>query len=138
MISEQHVRKFCYEDPRLIENYDKAIADTAHIWEIHHRVESIMNCGAEELIAKDCYENRPAHDLIFMTKSEHRKLHHAGKIYSASTRAKMSKSAKGKKLSRECKAKLSAINQGKHLSDQAKAKLSKNGKGRHWYNNGEV
>ena len=136
MISKT-ISQICFEDPRLIENYELAIAD-AKMWECHHRMETIMNCTRKELKAKGCYYHRPAHDLIFLTKAEHKKLHHAGKIYSANTRAKISKSAKGKKLSRECKAKLSAINQGKHLSDQAKAKLSKNGKGRHWYNNGLV
>ena len=76
MISE-NVKLYCYEDPSLIENYAEAVADTK-MWHCHHRVETIMHCGAKELIAKDCYENRPAHDLIFLTKSEHNKLHKAG------------------------------------------------------------
>ena len=36
MISESY-KKYCCEDPSLIENYDKAIADTTQTWEIHHR-----------------------------------------------------------------------------------------------------
>lgn len=66
MISK-NIKKYCYEDPSLIENYDKAIADSSRIWHCHHRVETIMNCSAEDLKAKGCYENRPAHELIFMT-----------------------------------------------------------------------
>ena len=33
------VKKFCSEDPSLIENYDLAIADETQTWECHHRLE---------------------------------------------------------------------------------------------------
>ena len=74
MINERCVSKYCYEDPSLIENYELAIVDTK-MWHCHHRVAIIMNCTRKELIAKDCYENRPAHDLIFLTEHDHRRLH---------------------------------------------------------------
>ena len=67
MISEKHIKLFCYEDPAKIENYDKAIADTEHIWHCHHRNEEIMNCGKKELISKGAYYGRPARELIFLT-----------------------------------------------------------------------
>lgn len=36
MINEKNARKYCYQDISLIENYDKAIADTEHMWHCHH------------------------------------------------------------------------------------------------------
>ena len=36
MINERYARKFCCEDPSLIENYDLAIADTTQTWICHH------------------------------------------------------------------------------------------------------
>lgn len=95
MISVEQARKYCYQDISLIENYERAVADKTQTWDCHHRVETIMNCSAEELIAQGCYKDRPAHDLIFLTKAEHSRLHNVGKKLSADTRAKMSKAKSG-------------------------------------------
>lgn len=126
MVSVEQARIYCYEDISLIENYENAMNDKTQTWDCHHRVETIMNCSAEELIAQGCYENRPAHDLIFLTKGEHTRLHHVGKKHSEETRAKMSASLKGRKFSAETRAKMS------------KAQTGKNNPmfGRHWFNNG--
>lgn len=130
MINEAQARRYCYQDISLIENYEKAIADTTQTWDCHHRVQTIMNCGAKELIAQGCYENRPAHDLIFLKKSEHTRLHHVGKKHSEETRAKMSASLKGRKFSAETRAKMSEANSGennpmfgRHHSEETLEKL---------------
>lgn len=125
MLSERQAKKYCYEDISLIENYELAIADKTQTWHCHHRVETIMNCGAEELIAQGCYENRPAHDLIFLTKGEHSRLHNTGKKCSEETCAKISAAQIGKHLTEETKAKLSAAHKGKKHSEETRAKMSK-------------
>ena len=74
MISK-NFHAYCNESPSLIENYNKAINDEKQIWEIHHRLEIELNLTAKELIKRNLYFNRPASELIFLTRSEHRRLH---------------------------------------------------------------
>lgn len=152
MINEEHARRYCYQDISLIENYENAIADKSHTWDCHHRVEDIMNCGAEELIAQGCYENRPAHDLIFLPHGEHSRLHKVGKKnflghkHTAQTRAKISASSKGNKNflghkhSDKTREKISASLKGHKLSAEWRAKIGEKARatntGRHWFNNG--
>ena len=131
MISVEQAKKYCYEDISLIENYESAMNDNTQTWDCHHRVETIMNCSAEELIAQGCYENRPAHDLIFLTRAEHNKLHNTGKKHSDKTRAKMSPSRIGKnnpmfgkKHSEETRTKISASLKGRKFSAETRAKMS--------------
>lgn len=79
MINEIHTKKYCSEDISLIENYQEAIADKERKWEIHHRRE----CDDEgrtlftgkQLIDMNLYYKRPASELIFVTKSMHKKMH---------------------------------------------------------------
>lgn len=67
----------------LVENYEPAKADGFTNWHIHHRLEThtsdgkrrSVNITKEELIALDMYYNRPSEELIFLTNSEHAKLH---------------------------------------------------------------
>ena len=148
MISEFHAKSFCREDLSLIENYDKAIADTTQVWHCHHRRETIFS--RKDLIEIDEYYNRPACELIFLTKSEHMRLHHLDKQLSAETRKKMSEANKGKHLAEETRQKLSeamkgennprfgkpAWNKGKHNSEETRKKIGEARKGKHWYNNG--
>lgn len=66
-----------------IENYELAKKDNFDDWCIHHRLEThnsdgekrLVNLSKTELIALDMYYNRPASELVFLTKSEHTKLH---------------------------------------------------------------
>ena len=97
------VKRYCKEDISLIENYDKAINDTTQTWHCHHRDEvKILPSGMKVIRSyKDLKENgryygRPANELIFLTKSEHRRLHKNGAVHSEETRKKMSESHKGK------------------------------------------
>ena len=79
MINARNAKLFCSEDVSLIENYNQAIADEERVWDVHHRRE----CDSEgrtlftkkQLIEMNLYFKRPASELIFVTRSMHRKLH---------------------------------------------------------------
>ena len=168
-------KRFCKE-PEKIENYEKAKADNFIGWECHHRLETHTSDGKRravditqaELIALGMYYNRPASELIFLPRSEHR-LYQRGKRPSVGTRKKMrdswdydkhfteearrkmSEAGKGKPKSEEHKKKIGTANKGeknpmygKHLSEDHKNKLSEinkgntNTKGMHWFNNGKI
>ena len=95
MIDKYRAKKFCKEDISKIENYDKAISDTTQTWHCHHRTEIWWNCSRKDLIENDCYYNRKALELIFLTPEEHRYIHNKGKKMSEYSRRKMSESRKG-------------------------------------------
>ena len=137
-------RKCFCRNPELIENYDKAIADLTQTWDCHHRKEEFFTC--KELIEKGEYYDVPPEDLIFLTKKEHYRLD--------SSRKRISKTTKGKKLSEETKRKISEAHKGKSKpwtsewnkihkkgnkntlgykhSEETKKKLSEAKKGKHW------
>ena len=79
MISEYKARRYCSEDISLIENYQQALSDEERMWEIHHRRESDSEgktlFTGKQLIDMNLYLNRPAGELIFVTRSMHKKLH---------------------------------------------------------------
>lgn len=146
MICEQTVKKFC-KDFTKIENYEKAISDTAQTWQCHHQLETHNSDGTErprnaqlsreELIALDMYYNRPAEELIFLTEVEHKRLHNVGKkrrSFSEEWKKKLSEAHKGKHHSEEHKKKLYEANKGKHseISEETRRKLSEANKGKHW------
>ena len=135
MISEERAKAFCRDDISLIENYDKAAADKTQTWHCHHRRETVMS--RKDLIEIGEYYNRPAIELIFLTKSEHNRLHKSGenhpmfgKHHSAEARKKMSEAHKGKNHSDETRQKLSEANKGKHLSEETRQKMSEAHKGK--------
>ena len=80
--------RYC-KDYENIENYEKALADNFKNWEVHHRLEThnsdgerrLVDITADELLALGMYWYRPASELIFLTRSEHRHLHFACKGY---------------------------------------------------------
>ena len=80
MISERSAKIYCSENISLIENYQEAIEDKEKMWDIHHRRE----CDDEgrtlfthkQLKEMNLYFKRPASELIFVTKSMHKKIHH--------------------------------------------------------------
>ena len=155
MIDKRSAKAFCKDDFSLIENYDKAIADNTQTWVCHHRRETIFSKA--DLIEIGEYYNRPACELIFLTKSEHTRLHtigennpnfgkpawNNGKHLSAETRKKISEAHNGKHHSEETRQKLSEAQKGKHRSEETKKKISEAKKGKpscikgtNWYNNG--
>lgn len=146
MINETQAKRYCSEDISNIENYEQAINDRTQTWDIHHRLEIQGQFYNSASLLKRCrlYYNVPASQLIFLTKSDHMKLH-GHRSLSDKTKKKLSNAHKGKKLSKECKQKMSKVRRGKssgmkgkHLSDKSKQLLSIAKQGRHWYNNGKV
>ena len=96
MINEFCAKRFCSEDISLIENYQNAISDQTRMWDTHHRRECDLEGRTlftkKQLIDMNLYYNRPASELIFVTKSMHRKLHrekmvNIGKKYGAIKRS---------------------------------------------------
>lgn len=75
MINEYNVKNYCCEDISLIENYEKAVNDTTQMWHCHHRLEIELNKNRLELMEMELYENRPANELIFLTKKDHMAIH---------------------------------------------------------------
>lgn len=71
------------EERNLIENYDKALKDDFKNWTIHHRLETHNLDGSlrdieqtpKQLKEQNLYYNRPAKELIFLLRSEHRRVH---------------------------------------------------------------
>jgi len=146
MINESQARKYCREDITLIKNYAKAIADKTETWICHHRnAEPFTGFCTADLKKMNMYENRPASELMFVTRSEHQTIHTKGKRHSAEARKKISDAKKGKTLSDEHKHKLSESHKGmtgKRHSEETKKKMSESQKGKslgkHWYNNGII
>ena len=130
MINEYYVRSFCKEDISKIKNYDKAIADTTQTWHCHHMTETWWNCTKKELIENECYYNRKACELIFLTPAEHRRIHQKGKHRTEETRIKISENNKGHILSEETKKKISETLKGHIFSEETRKKMSESQKRR--------
>lgn len=126
MINEKLVKQYCKEDISLIENYEIAISDNTQTWHCHHRDEvKVLPSGmrvirlSQDLIEAGRYYNCPANELIFLTNSEHRRLHNTGegnpnysKKLSEEHRGNISTALQGKKFSEEHKSKLSIVRKG--------------------------
>lgn len=77
------VGKYCCESYESIENYEEAVNDTEKIWVCHHRLEThnpdgtrrSVRLSVDDLKLWDLYYNRPANELIYLTKAEHRRIH---------------------------------------------------------------
>ena len=120
MINEKQAKIFCKEDISKIENYEAAMNDSTQTWHCHHRTEIWWNCSAKDLIENECYYHRKACELIFLTPSEHHKLHNKGKHHSEETRRKISESTKGR----------STWIKGKTISEEYRKKISESMKGK--------
>ena len=78
MICEPRVNAYCNGNYALIENYDKAIADTTKTWHCHHRRETDEGLTADELKKMNLYFKVAPSELIFLTPNEHTQLHTKG------------------------------------------------------------
>ena len=137
MIDEKRARIYCKEDISKIKNYDKAIADTTQVWDCHHMTETWWNCSRKELIENECYYNRKACELIFLTHAEHTRLHNKGRTFTEDTRRKLSEAKKGennplfgKHRSDETRIKISEAQKGRTFSEEHRRKLSEAHKGK--------
>ena len=121
--------------PELIENYEKAVADTTQTWDCHHRREEFYSY--KELIERGEYFDVEPEELIFLTVAEHRKIDSFCKRISEAQKGR-SGYWKGKNLSEETKKKLAEANKGKHHSEESRRKISDAMKkkcilkGKHW------
>lgn len=75
---------FCLSSEyELIENYELAKADNFKGWDCHHRLElhpdGSLRYTRQSLKDLDLYFNRPASELIFLTHSEHARIHQTQK-----------------------------------------------------------
>ena len=100
MISER-VMRYCKDDLFLIENYKKALND-AEVWDCHHRLEThdsdgrkrLLEISRKELIKLNMYWDRPANELIFLTREEHYKLHQKNFMAKSKTLESLNKISK--------------------------------------------
>lgn len=124
MISQDNkIKRYCSESLKLVENYDKAVADTEHQWDCHHRGE-VLPCGVfsvQDLEKFGLYWHRPASELVFLRYDEHRSLH--SKNRTKETLSKIEDSKKGDKNP----------NYGKRLSKETRRKMSE-ARRRYWQN----
>ena len=101
MIKESNAKKYCCEDISLIENYHQVICDPYEKWDIHHRRE----CDSEgrtlftykQLKEMNLYFNRPASELMFVTRSMHSKMHREMCLNRGKTAGKKTGAINGKK-----------------------------------------
>ena len=125
MINESYAQKYCKDDISKIENYDKAFADPIQTWVIHHRLELTLDGEfahtPEDLKRMGMYYNRPYFELIFLTKSEHQRIHAQNRSGTTLIKMKSSLSQRTGTLNNFY---------GKHHSDDTKQKISKANKGR--------
>ena len=126
----EHARGYCLEVEK-IEGFEKAKLDNFKGWHCHHRLETHNSDGQErpvfitskELKALGMYYNRPPEELIFMTSSDHLKLHNSGNHNHFT----------GKHLTDEHKRKAVATrmkNGSYNVSDSTRKKLSESHKGK--------
>lgn len=155
MISSQ-VGRFCCDDISCVENYEIAVNDPTQIWDCHHRAE-ILPCGRyrkKTLIRFGLYYKRPASELIFLKKSDHRKLHMCqaikdkiskkliGQIIPESVRSKISESGKrnsywrGKSIPKDVRVKISNTLKGHKMLPQTRTAINKAVSGCHWWTDG--
>lgn len=111
MVSMRSIKAFCKGDYTKIENYEEALADTTQTYHLHHKDEcKTLLSGIkvirtrEEMIENGRYFNCPANELIFLTKSDHARLHMSYQMI-GNNFAKIHLT--GKKFSKEHKEKLS-------------------------------
>lgn len=73
MINEENARLYCCEDISLIRGYERAVNDTTQVYDLHH-LEGVFYTE-DEMKSLGKYWKQPAMALIFLTKSEHLKIH---------------------------------------------------------------
>lgn len=65
--------KYTYEVEK-VENFSTALSENFENWVVHHR-KGEDGTKVSELIASDMYYNRPAEELIFLRRGDHKRVH---------------------------------------------------------------
>lgn len=117
MIKEYNVMKFCKDDISKIENYNEALADNEITWDCHHKLEihEDYNNSKADLIMMNLYYNRPACELIFLPRSEHRRIHNKGNKFAKGNKSKSGKKGEHYKMVNSHKGMTWKIVNGKRL-----------------------
>lgn len=137
MINKKQAEMYCAQPIELIENYDKAVTDTTQVCDCHNVWETMLGYSKEELIEMNEYYGIPACNLIFLTHSEHMRIHNSGennpfyrKHHTNETKVKISEIHKGKTLSEDTRRKMSFVRKGKKATNEARKNMSIAQKGR--------
>lgn len=131
-ISNYKVSLFCREDANKIEGYEEAIKSEEQ-YDCHHRLElhtdGSLRFTADSLKKLDLYYNRPACELVFLPRIEHKRLHTKARWESGQLKKKFGSPRKGMKwshpMSEEAKENLSLAHKGKKLSKEHRISLMK-------------
>ena len=158
MIDYEHLklRKYHYleGDETKIENYAEALADKSETWVCHHRRELEPDRNTiEDLKAKGLYWYRPPEELIFLTNSDHMRLHSSGQnnaMYGKSSWEKCTPEQRVDRAKRYSQS-MRGKNKGKHMWNDGvrtvfafecpegfKYGMLRKKTNKHWWNNGKV
>lgn len=128
-------QNYCSEPLSHVENYDKAMADKTHTWDLHHRLEietlpdgQVVLRTAKELEEMGRYWHVPASELIFLPRGEHIRLHCRNRPLEL--RKRIAESLRGRKASESARLKMSASKMGHAVSRKTRLKMSKSHKGK--------
>lgn len=124
--SDGTLRKVCrnYEQ---VENYEKAVSDEEQYYVLHHRREIDELKSAKQLQEEGMYCNVEPEELIFLTRSQHRKLHEQNRFPKHRLVVRMNRKQVIDKF--DIQMKRSTITR-KKISEALTAK--------HWFNNGKI
>ena len=136
MISEIYAKAYC-KDFNKIENYAEAISSNK-FYECHHKMEN-LGFTKSQLIQMDMYYDVSPEYLIFLQRSDHKRLHMLGNNISpkshseewkrrVSEKLKGNKSRTGMKNSEESKRKVSEKLKGRTCPNKGKHWRIENGK----------
>ncbi len=129
MISISQAQAYCRDDITLIKNYAKAVADTTQTWICHHiHGEPVTGLCKADLKKMNMYYQRPASELMFVTRKMHEDIHGSCKKAGKRDKSGSKNSFYGKHHSEESKARMSESH--KNMSDTTRAKLSAAKKGK--------
>lgn len=132
MIDEKQAKLICCENISNIYGYAEAVADKTQTWDLHHCIG--LAYSKQELIDMGLYYNQPAEYLMFVTRKQHKHLHH--KFMREDEHIKRSNAVKGAKnpnygvkYSPERLKQMSKAMKGFRHTEESKRKISEGHKG---------